>query len=120
MMRQMDKNHVITKPLLTMPGYESASNMMATDQAWNGDAYECYLCHREFEYLHGLNNHIRSPVHEQNIYHCPGRGCGREYKALSGLVQHIESESCGVMRFNQVQAGAKNSIQGFVGKMISY
>jgi hypothetical protein len=120
MMRKMDKNNVITKPMITMPGYENASNMVATDQAWNGDAFECYFCHREFDRLSGLNNHMRSPVHEQKIYRCPGRGCGREYKALSGLVQHVESESCGVMRFSQVQAGARNGIEPFVGKMISY
>ncbi|EPE24819.1 C2H2 and C2HC zinc finger [Glarea lozoyensis ATCC 20868] len=120
MMRQMDKNNVITKPMITMPGYENASNMVATEHAWNGDGYECYLCHREFDRLSGLNNHMRSPVHEQKIYQCPGRGCGREYKALSGLVQHVESESCGVMRFGQVQAGARNGIEPFVGRMISY
>jgi hypothetical protein len=120
LIRHMDKKNVITKPLLAMPGYESASDMVATNQAWNGYAFECYFCHREFHSLDALNKHIRSPIHEQKIYRCPGRGCGREYKLLSGLVQHVESESCGIMRFSQVQAGAKNGIQPFVGKMIGY
>ncbi|PVH73861.1 hypothetical protein DL98DRAFT_395894, partial [Cadophora sp. DSE1049] len=75
----------------------------ATERSWNGQAYACYLCTRQFATLRSLNSHISSPVHEQHIYRCPGRGCGRNFKLLSGLIQHVESESCGVMRFVQVQ-----------------
>jgi hypothetical protein len=38
---------------------------------------------------------------------------------LSGLVQHVESESCGVMRFAQVQNQARNGIQNMVGRLIT-
>jgi hypothetical protein len=118
MVRRLDRNNVITKPLLTMPGYDSVE-MIATERAWNGYYYECYLCTREFETLQALNSHIKSPVHEQAIYRCPKASCGREYKLLSGLIQHVESETCGVMRFNQVQQQAKNGIQHMVGRMIT-
>jgi hypothetical protein len=45
--------------------------------------------------------------------------CRKEYKVLSGLVQHVESESCGVMRFGAVQNQARSGIQNMVGRMIT-
>lgn len=57
-------------------------------------------------------------MHEQNIYRCPKGGCGREFRALSGLVQHVESESCGLMRFAQVQRQARNGVEKMVWRMI--
>ena len=45
--------------------------------------------------------------------------CRREYKLLSWLVQHVESESCGVMRFGMVQSQARCGIQNMVGRMIT-
>ncbi|KAH6723844.1 hypothetical protein BKA61DRAFT_16993 [Leptodontidium sp. MPI-SDFR-AT-0119] len=118
MVQRMDRNNVITRPMLTMPGYNNVQTI-ATERAWNGQAYECYLCPREFATLRALNSHMSSPVHEQNIYRCPGRGCGRTYKLLSGLIQHVESESCGLMRFAQVQQQARNGVESFVGRMIT-
>jgi hypothetical protein len=116
--QRLDRNNIITRPLLTMPGYGDIE-MIATERAWNGYNYECYLCPREFQTLRALNNHIKSPVHEQAIYRCPKASCGRQYKLLSGLIQHVESESCGVMRFNQVQQQAKSGIQNMVGRLIA-
>lgn len=116
--RQLDKRHVITRPMITMPGYDFVE-VTATERAWNGSAYECYLCERDFTSLRGLDNHIKSPVHEQAMYRCPKAGCRREFKLLSGLVQHVESESCGLMRFGQVQQQAKKGVQNMVGRMIT-
>lgn len=118
MVRRLDRNNVITRPLLTMPGYDKVETI-ATERAWNGYNYECYFCTRGFETLQALNQHIKSPVHEQAMYRCPKASCRRQYKVLSGLIQHVESESCGVMRFNQVQQQAKNGIQNMVGRMIA-
>jgi hypothetical protein len=75
----------------------------ATNQAWNGYYLECYLCHREFNTTQALNQHLKSPVHQQTVYHCPNRGCSKEFKALAGLFNHLESESCSFMRFEKVQ-----------------
>jgi hypothetical protein len=108
----MDHNNVIT-----MPGYDKVE-IIATELAWNGLAYECYLCEKEFSSLHGLNNHIKSPAHEQDLYHCPKASCRKTYKVLSGLIQHMESESCGVMRFSQIQNRARNGVYCMVGRMI--
>ncbi|KAJ3407775.1 hypothetical protein HDV05_005300 [Chytridiales sp. JEL 0842] len=66
----------------------------AGEGCWNGRAFECYLCHREFQSLNGLNVHLNSPIHEQKEYICTTPGCPREFTSLSGLVLHIEA-GCG-------------------------
>jgi hypothetical protein len=116
--RQMDRHHVITRPMIQMPGY-SNTKTYATEHAWNGSGFQCYLCNKTFNLLHGLNNHLQSPVHEQSMYRCPKASCGKQFKLLSGLVQHVESESCGVMRFDTVQNQAKTGLQNMVGRMIT-
>ncbi|TVY34469.1 Zinc finger protein [Lachnellula subtilissima] len=117
--RKLDRNNVITKPMIELPGYGGRVETIATDMAWNGSGFECYLCRREFGSLYGLNNHLKSPAHDQEIYRCPKAGCGRNYKLLSALVQHVESESCGLMRFSQVQKQARHGIDNMVGRMIT-
>ena len=117
MVQRFDRQNVITRPMLTMPGYDHVESF-ATDRAWNGYGFECYLCPKQFSSLRGLNQHIQSPAHEQPIYHCPKVSCGKNFKLLSGLVQHLESESCGLMRFTQIQQQAQGGIQNMVGRMI--
>lgn len=114
--RRLDRNHVITTRLIEYPS--SNSNTIASERSWNGYQYECALCARGFNTLSALNQHLNSPAHEQRLYRCPGRGCGREFIVLSGLVQHVESESCGVMRFANVQSAARHGVEHMVGRMI--
>ncbi|KAJ8058561.1 hypothetical protein OCU04_012739 [Sclerotinia nivalis] len=116
--RRLDRNYIITTPQIEFPS--SSSTSIATGRSWNGCRYECGLCSCEFNTLQGLNGHLSSPVHEQKIYRCPGFRCAREFKSLSGLVQHIESESCGVMKFSNVQNTARGGINNMVGRMIQY
>ncbi|KAH9941425.1 hypothetical protein B0H21DRAFT_697029 [Amylocystis lapponica] len=98
-----DRNNVITNPSRLIGGRQGTvvTDMWATERTWNGYAYECILCFRTFPELSRLNAHLHSPAHEDRIYHCPeGRnGCGAQFTTLSGLCQHVESESCGVHRF---------------------
>ena len=103
-----DTQHIITIPsrMLAYAQHGTAPSVvstLATERSWNGQAYECFLCHREFKTLVGLNDHLRSPVHEERMYRCPlgYAGCGAEFKALSALCQHVESETCGIRRFNR-------------------
>ncbi|ROT38007.1 putative zinc finger protein [Sodiomyces alkalinus F11] len=98
--RRQDPHGAISKNLLDWHG---SSEYEATSASWNGDFYECVLCHREFNSLHGLNMHLKSPVHQQSLYHCPNRGCRSDFKSLAGLINHLESESCGYKRFATVQ-----------------
>ncbi|TFK24281.1 hypothetical protein FA15DRAFT_756650 [Coprinopsis marcescibilis] len=106
--RQHDRNHVITDPsrLITGRGRHTGCGIdeevtwYATRAAWNGDAYECYLCHATFSSLRALNQHLGSPRHQRKIYICRWEGCQQRFSALSAFCQHVESEKCGVMRFN--------------------
>ncbi|KAF9459148.1 hypothetical protein BDZ94DRAFT_1225130 [Collybia nuda] len=75
----------------------------ATELAFNGYAYECYLCHKTFRGLKYLNAHLNSPAHDDDEFKCPGKKCKSEFKLVSGLIQHIESGSCGLARFKEVQ-----------------
>ncbi|CAE6449569.1 unnamed protein product [Rhizoctonia solani] len=108
---ERDKSNFITNPnrLIT-----DTTETWATSRAWNGSAYECYFCHKGFRSLAHLNQHLASPAHEQALYHCPklGHHCQARFKTLSGLCQHIEDGSCGVMRFKVVQDNMDNLVRG--------
>lgn len=100
--RRRDPNGIISKNLLTWSGNISYE---ATEKAWNSQvgAYECYFCHRLFGKLVSLNQHLSSPAHQQNLYHCPSPSCKTDFKTLAAMINHLESESCGHMRFEAVQ-----------------
>ncbi|CAE7081179.1 unnamed protein product [Rhizoctonia solani] len=108
---QRDKSNFITNPNRLITG---TAKTWATKKAWNGHAYECYFCNKEFRALPRLNQHLASPVHEQDLYHCPklGHRCKAQFKTLSGLCQHIEDGSCGVARFKLVQDSMDNLVRG--------
>ncbi|MCJ1378153.1 hypothetical protein MMC17_001249 [Xylographa soralifera] len=102
--RAHDRNHLITRRLLTYPdqnGQSGQTDTWATEAAWNGNFYACYFCPKQFGSLQGLNQHLKSPAHEQKMYHCPK--CATQFRLFSGLVQHVESESCGISRFWEVK-----------------
>jgi len=80
---------------------QSTTHYSASERAFNGSAYECYLCHSTFRTLASLNMHLSSPAHDDDEFNCPK--CKRPYKLISGLIQHIETEACGLARFEQVE-----------------
>ncbi|CZT17617.1 uncharacterized protein RCC_03454 [Ramularia collo-cygni] len=102
---------VITNKFLKWDGAANAE-YAATAASWNGHAYECYLCNRDFAALASLNQHLASPVHKQKLYRCFGLGCGKQFAALAPLFNHLESESCGAVRFGNVQKAAGNILTG--------
>ncbi|KDQ53523.1 hypothetical protein JAAARDRAFT_197332 [Jaapia argillacea MUCL 33604] len=98
LVKDIDTTGVITdRRLITAASNSRTTNTYATEAAWNGTAFECYFCARKFRTLDALNQHLRSPTHENQIYKCPH--CQVKFVTLSGLVQHVESEKCGVLRF---------------------
>jgi hypothetical protein len=109
---------VITKKLLTY--HDTSSSIIASSASYNYNrsCYECYLCHKGFEQLESLNQHLNSPVHKEKAYHCPGRACGGEFSALAALFNHLESESCGTVRFDAVQRNVGGILSG--KKMIGF
>jgi transcription elongation factor Elf1 len=94
--------------------FDQDTKYQATEHAWNGRAFECYLCHRTFRQLKDLNAHLGSSAHTgAHTYHCPPRGCGKTFSTLSSLMRHIEDESCGVRRFRFVERAIEESVGQF-------
>ncbi|PWY87239.1 hypothetical protein BO94DRAFT_585793 [Aspergillus sclerotioniger CBS 115572] len=111
--RSRDTQGVLTKKMLEWHDDDNAK-YSATDHAFNGYYWECYICHRGFNTMTALNQHLNSTVHKQKLYHCPnvkGR-CRKEFVTLAALFNHLESESCGFMRFEKVQLQAQNVFAG--------
>ncbi|KAJ5747332.1 uncharacterized protein N7511_009028 [Penicillium nucicola] len=104
MVRQSDTHGIITNKQIEWHK-EQQGQYSATNRAYNGQAWECYLCHREFNSPNSLNQHANSPVHQQKGYHCPNKraNCVKQFVSLAGLFNHFESESCGFIRFERVQ-----------------
>jgi hypothetical protein len=115
--REYDRTNVITNPArLLTAGSSNEVTYYASSAAWNGSSYECYLCHTGFRTLPSLNQHLASPRHQEKVYFCPLSSCCVEFTTLSALCQHIESERCGVGRFERVQ-NAMDSIVGRMGRL---
>ncbi|KII94255.1 hypothetical protein PLICRDRAFT_101874 [Plicaturopsis crispa FD-325 SS-3] len=115
--REYDQSNIITDPARLLTGAQSLdTTYIATSASWNGDAYECYLCHSAFRSLKVLNQHLASPRHQDKVYVCPLSSCRQHFATLSGLCQHIESERCGVSKFKSVQ-NAMDGIMGRVGRL---
>ncbi|KAK1830091.1 hypothetical protein QBC39DRAFT_117082 [Podospora conica] len=121
--RSRDPSGIISKKLIGWTGEEDVT-YEANNRAWNGSGYECYLCHKEFSLLQGLNQHLNSAVRKytgntrcracanhrsfsipdkQALYHCPNLACRANFKTLAAIINHLESESCGAVRFDKVQ-----------------
>ncbi|KAI0073427.1 hypothetical protein K474DRAFT_1666615 [Panus rudis PR-1116 ss-1] len=114
---QIDRGRILTNPARMIEyGGGGTSTTWATERSWNGYAYECILCHREFQSLKALNAHLQSPAHEGKMYRCPQAwsGCGNEFRTASALIQHVESGSCGVTRF---KSRMDNAIDSLASKM---
>ncbi|KAJ9421304.1 zinc finger X-chromosomal protein [Fusarium oxysporum] len=74
--------------------------------------WECYLCHRLFGSLNGLNQHLNSPVYQGKSYHCPKRDCRKEFTTLTPIINHLDGEACGCTRFGNAQQGTRSMISG--------
>ncbi|TLS20420.1 uncharacterized protein PpBr36_11379 [Pyricularia pennisetigena] len=135
LVRSRDPQGVISKKLI---GWTGEVEYEATVHTWNGSGYECYLCHRVFQKIQSLDQHLKSPVppscgrgdsfgltawtwnfvDQQSYYHCPKVTCRSEFKTLASLISHLESESCGYIRFSNVQNRVKEMMLG--GKLIGH
>ncbi|KAH7097935.1 hypothetical protein BKA62DRAFT_661354 [Auriculariales sp. MPI-PUGE-AT-0066] len=99
-----DRNRVIVdSSRLIGNGLVQTTTYTVTNRAWNGYNWECYLCHATTRSREALNQHLNSPRHEEKIYVCPHSSCQTRFSTLSGFMQHVESDSCGVQRFRLVQ-----------------
>ncbi|KAJ6135889.1 zinc finger protein [Penicillium capsulatum] len=73
--------------------------------SFNGQKWECCLCHRQFNNSPALKQHLLSPAHRGRDYRCPNQSkCARQFTSMSSLFNHLESHSCGYMPRSEVQA----------------
>lgn len=68
----------------------SAGPAMATAKAYNGRAFECYLCSGQFGSLPSLNQHLNSGVHLIKDFRC--KKCG--FTAVCKLSEPLYHEIC--------------------------
>ena len=97
-LRRRDRQGILTNKLL-----EWHEETWDTGNAWNGYRFECYLCHKEFNTYKSLDQHLESPAHQQNLYHCPNPKCRMHFKTLAAIFNHLESESCAFIKFAAVK-----------------
>ncbi|RDA94279.1 hypothetical protein CP533_0570, partial [Ophiocordyceps camponoti-saundersi (nom. inval.)] len=82
------------------------------ERCYNGYSYECYLCNRQFDRLGQLEQHLNSPTHQEALYHCQNTRCDQQFKSLAGYINHLESEACGVTRFENIQGQVDDLLRG--------
>ncbi|KAJ5160854.1 uncharacterized protein N7482_007858 [Penicillium canariense] len=118
MARHSDQHGLITNKQIGWHD-EGRVEYEATSAAWNGHHWECYLCHKQLKTVTSLNQHLNSPVHQQKVYHCPNRkNCGKEFVSLAALFNHLESESCKIMRFERVQQVQRQLTDAFLNRRL--
>ncbi|MCJ1242725.1 hypothetical protein MMC14_010734 [Varicellaria rhodocarpa] len=114
--RQRDRNGIFTNNLL-----EWHEETWSPNNAWNGNDFECYICRHVFGTMRGLDQHLKSPTHQQEIYHCPNKArCRKQFKNLAGMFNHLESESCGFTKFGSVNKSAEDFFTGGSAMLIGF
>lgn len=115
--REMDVGNLVTRPLIGWREEEEEED--TTDYGNVAVSYESYdasrgvwccpLCPKGFRTAGAVNAHLRSGCHAQKLYRCPNKACGGGFvfTRLSALVQHVESNKCGV--------GLSRQLQGMLG-----
>ena len=73
------------------------------------EGYECSRCDKYSESKADIMRHTQSPVHDPLTFRCPG--CDERFRALSGLLQHAESNRCN----EGIYSGT-----GSIGKLLHY
>jgi hypothetical protein len=92
--------------LKTNSRLEKLLSVLATKEAWSvsAQAYVCPVveCGSHFRKLYDLNQHLKSQKHrmDPSTFRCPM--CSKRFPVVSALIQHLESEACGLTGYDQV------------------
>ncbi|KIM37282.1 hypothetical protein M413DRAFT_276588 [Hebeloma cylindrosporum] len=90
----------------------------ATEDAFDGRRYVCFLCSKEkFKTLHALNSHLNSPAHDANEFKCPI--CEKEFKVVSALAQHVEASGCAMRRIAGVDGTSAEDVERYIDNLTS-
>ncbi|KAF4564043.1 C2H2-type domain-containing protein [Pleurotus pulmonarius] len=89
----------------TEPVDTTITTLIATEDSFDvlTSSYVCPICTHQFASLRALNTHLNSPAHDDKEFKCPKAKCGREFKLISGFVQHIESGVCGASKMKGIE-----------------
>ncbi|CAG8404404.1 unnamed protein product [Penicillium salamii] len=81
-------------------------NGWVTNGMWNGSQWQCRICGSMFDTSEAVASHLLSWVHGAEVYHClDDRGfCDQRFVSLAAVFNHLESESCGFICFEDVPA----------------
>ena len=96
-----------------VPGQENylrygRRNKYKAKAIFRGSDFYCSRCEeRQFTTAAGLISHVDSSYHDPHAYRCPN--CLVEFADLSGLLTHVESQSCD----EKVSTGS-------IGKLLKY
>lgn len=96
--------------LLTIPVVNPEEDYPVIVDQVSGDSHRCDICSRVFRKAAGLKAHLKSPVHRVPIYHCVNspEQCDKQFVTLAALWNHLESESCGIMWFEDLEVFHEN------------
>ncbi|KAK3380137.1 hypothetical protein B0T24DRAFT_590631 [Lasiosphaeria ovina] len=61
---------------------------------------------------------ISKNMHQSKIYHCPNRKCRRPFRDLADVVNHLESEKCGFIKYHEIRKKLPDIVRG--NKWISF
>jgi len=107
--RKCDPQGVFTEPPDSQYNKEQGDTALTWNgpSAWNGDAYECYICHTLFISNYKLQEHmIMKYVGQEEMYHCPKRArCLRGTKpfgSLQAFLRHLEGDGCASLNLHTV------------------
>ncbi|RUS15498.1 hypothetical protein BC938DRAFT_476917 [Jimgerdemannia flammicorona] len=95
---------------------ETMDRLDDQSRSWNGRAFACYLCSREFKSTTSLQQHLASPAHEAKDFWC--RTCRKQFNVISALVQHVESETCSALSVGRALTTNSNYIGA--GRALQY
>lgn len=115
--KKRDPNGSLTMKLLD---WSKSEGLEATERSWNATTktFDCSLCRARFKSLQSLNQHLQSSKHMQKLYHCPKKGCDKQFSTLAAVTNHLESEQCSFMCFEDVQKAASRIFDP--GRMIAF
>lgn len=114
--------NISAKPLLIKASPPQApdtvavpSFVLALPSSFNGHTYQCHICYKTFKSLYSLTGHLNSPAHDENEFRCPK--CNREFKLISGFIQHLESGVCGLAKYKAIE-GYFNDLSGQFSRLL--
>ncbi|PWW73582.1 hypothetical protein C7212DRAFT_365706 [Tuber magnatum] len=101
----------------TIPAKPSRPPVENLREHWN-EMFKMYVCPRpkcgkKLASMTGLKAHLESNAHEKKLFRCPS--CYHSFVSSSALIQHAESESCGIKR----SPAYKQLIKGATGGLVN-